>query len=138
MGSESSLWNTISKNMKGKWEADRVENSVLLGMPDVYFTMIETGKMGWVELKYKSEWPKKLSTPLRVDHYTSQQKNWIKRHGELGANVFLLIQVGPLYFLYDWENALNVGNMTFSEMELTAECTWTNRIDYEQLAYFLK
>lgn len=137
MGSESSFWNTIKKNMSKYWVADRVENPIMSGTPDVYYTMKSPFSMGWIELKHAHTWPKRETTILRLDHYTAQQKAFIRRHGSAGANVKLFLQVKTDYLLFDWESALHVGSMTKRELLEICLKSWSRSVDYNALRYFL-
>lgn len=147
VGSEASLWTTVSKNMKGEWEIQRVENSVGPGTPDVYYTM-NSGTMGWLENKHAHEWPKRPSTALRLDHFTPQQRSFLRRHGKLKANVWILLQVESDYFLLDYQEAQNIGgeywDKKFSEKPWTKQdyldnCSyhWYPRINYQELIFVL-
>ena len=133
MGSEASLWNTLRKNMKGKWEADRVENPASPGTPDVYYTMLHNSAMGWIELKHAHEWPKRPTTPLKIEHFTKQQRSFIRRHGKAGANVSVLLQVERDYFLLDWDAALQIGEFIkadyYGDLRIAY---WKNGLQYEQ------
>lgn len=147
MGSEASLWKTVSKNMKEFWEVQRVENLVGPGTPDVYVTM-NTGNMVWIENKHAHKWPKRSSTPLNIDHFTPQQRSFIRRHGAKGANVFILLQVDTDYFLLDHTEAPNIGgphwDSRFSTRSWTKQdyldgCSyhWKGRIMYDELVFIL-
>lgn len=136
MGSESSLWNTVRKNMKGRWEAERVENPASPGTLDVYYTM-NSGIMGWVELKHVHTWPKRDSTIIRVKHFSPQQKSFLRRHGRVGGNVKVLIQIEKDYFLFPWKSALRIGEMVKEEFFENCQAHWKNRIDYNQLEELL-
>lgn len=138
MGCEKSLWRTIQKNMKGRWEADRVENPANPGMPDVYFTLKKTGTMGWIELKYAHEWPKRETTPLKLKHFTKQQRSFFRRHGEIGANLFILLQVDREYFLLNYPVCLAIGTLTRTDYPIKSIGYWENRIYYDQLEYLLQ
>lgn len=137
MGSESSLWRTLNKNMKERWQAERIESFVSCGVPDIYFTLMDSD-MGWMELKHLHEWPKRESTIVKIEHYTPQQKNWIRRHGIKGANVSLLLQVGHEYMLYDWPIAVDINNYVKKDMIYLAMGYWKNRIDYDKLYRLLR
>jgi len=123
--------------MKEYWEADRVENPVSPGTPDVYFTLTCNGRMGWIELKHLHEWPKRPDTIVKIDHYTPQQKSFIRRHGERGALVCLLIQIKKDYFLFGWKNALNVGEIPKEEYFNQCIRHWANRMDYPEFTRIL-
>lgn len=73
----------------------RIENSVALGMPDVNYLY------GWIELKTKHEWPKREDTPLRIDHFTPEQRTWLFRRTRMGGRAFLLLRVGKEFMLFD-------------------------------------
>lgn len=137
MSRESSLWKTVKNNMKDKWEATRVENNISLGTPDVYYTIIQTGTMGWIELKHKKQWPKREKTKIKIDHFTPQQRNFLKNHGKLGANVFMLLQVDRDYLLFDWTIAKDFGTLDKVELIDRSILHWENHIDYNELESYL-
>ena len=57
------------------------------GIPDVNYTK------GWIELKYAKNWPIR-NGPLRIDHFTKEQKGWILSRTYAGGLVFVLLKVG--------------------------------------------
>lgn len=136
MGSEGSLWKTVRKNMKGHWQPTRVENPANPGTPDIYFTMKKNSAMGWIELKHVPEWPKRETTTLKIKHFTPQQRVFIKVHGELGANIYVLLQVARDYFLLEWDLALKIGTLTRGDLFREAYW-WKNRIDFRDLIFLL-
>lgn len=139
MGSESSLWKTLNNNMgkRGKdyWEPCRVENPAEPGTPDVYVTIKDVGRfsMNWIELKHTHSWPKRSTTVLKIDHFTPQQKGWIRRHTRAGARVWLIIQVARDYFLFQGLDCLLVGELTKEGYYKKCYRSWKNRIDYLEL-----
>ena len=78
-----------------------VENSIMPGTPDVNFVG------GWIELKQADEWPVR-DGPLRLPHYTPQQKMWHKARHIAGGNVYVLLQVGREWLLFDGDIAATV------------------------------
>ena len=72
-----------------------VENPCHPGTPDVNYAH------GWIELKAMPEFPKRPDTPLRVPHYTPQQKIWAVKRSHAGGLCWLLIMVGREWFLLD-------------------------------------
>ena len=143
MGSEASLWKTLRKNMYRRWEATRVENPAAPGTPDVYYTLIRDEiprskwlgypkMMGWLELKYLHKWPKKESTVITIEHFTPQQKNFIRTHGKAGANIKLLLQVKKDYLLFDWKSSLLIGKLTQEQMRDECIIAWFPRIDFDE------
>lgn len=136
MGSEGSLWKTLDKNMRKLWTHQRVENPAGPGTPDLYVTM-NNGTMNWIELKHVHQWPKRDNTPVRVDHFTPQQKSFLRRHGKLGANVYVLIQIERDYFLLPWQYALQIGELSKEDyLELAKDKIWHwhGRLDYKDFA----
>lgn len=139
MGCEKSLWRTLQKNMKGRWEADRVENPANPGTPDVFYSIEWAlgSSVGWIELKYIPEWPKRKSTALKIDHFTVQQKSFFKRHGKRDTNIYMLLQVERDYLLLYWFTALKIGTLTKHFLIKESAAHWKNKIDYDQLAFCL-
>lgn len=132
MGSERSLWKTLDRNMKEYWEAERVENPVGPGTPDLYVTMKANGNMHWIELKHVHGYPKRATTIVDVDHFTPQQRSFIRRHSRIGANVWVLIQIHRDYFLFHGMNALKVGKLTREGYFIHADYKWSGKIDYDR------
>jgi len=75
-------------------DAKAVENPVHPGTPDVNY--IE----GWIELKQVPEWPANEETPLRIAHFTPQQRVWLMRRCSMGGRAHLLLQVGREWLLF--------------------------------------
>ncbi len=134
---ESGLWRFLRTKLKGYWEPVRIENLVGIGTPDVYYTLTN-GTMGWLELKHVDNWPKRQSTVIKIDHFTSEQRNWIRRHGQLGANVFLLLRVEKDYLLFDHEGCEYVGRET--RAGLLSKCVqfWITRLRVDEFVTYLE
>lgn len=98
---------------------DRVENVVLVGMPDVNgcFDGIEF----WIEVKCPKE-PKKRTTPLfGSNHKLSQdQKNWIKRQLLSGGLAYVYIDTGAHRILIGGSKADDLNEMTIDELKCIA------------------
>jgi hypothetical protein len=77
-----------------KWDAISVENRVHPGTPDVNHVH------GWVELKWRRSWPTKPETVVEIDHFTTEQKVWLKRRWRRGGTVYLLLQVRREWLLF--------------------------------------
>ena len=116
----------MKKNMSEHWEAERVENPIGPGTPDVYFTL-NNGDMGWIELKYLEAFPKRESTTIKIEHYTPQQISFIRRHGKKGGNVYLFLQVGREYFLLPWKLAVRLGQHELTADDLREESFYWNK-----------
>lgn len=139
MGSEKSLWNTLQRNMKNTWEAEHVFNPEGPGFPDVYFTIKASGVMGLMELKHEHKWPKRTATTLKIKHFTPQQRGFMRRHGRIGANICLLLQVDKDYFLMDWKTALLIGDLVKDDYYNHQRIkVWKNRINYQEFLGILE
>ena len=107
--SESDMRSRVIK-MLTPLHAIAVENPVLPGTPDVNFVE------GWLELKWIRNWPVGEDTPVKVDHYTPQQKVFMRKRHERGGNVGLLIQCKREWFFFRYPDALKVGELTKTEL----------------------
>jgi hypothetical protein len=90
--SEKGMRQRVVKALKGL-DAISVENPAYPGTPDVNYIG------GWLELKWKRCWPKGVDTPLKMPHFTPQQKVWLTRRSRKGGAAFVLLQVGQEYLL---------------------------------------
>ena len=134
-------------------DAVSVENSVGPGTPDINFggnweyespvtLRVGDGTMsgkrwmhisGWIECKWDKAWPVR-GGPLRVPHYTPQQKVWARRRCHRGGNCWLMLQVGVDWILLDGAiAALHLGNSTREELIDLSLQTWTNPPPSEEL-----
>lgn len=121
---EAALWQHLHSAMGGLWEAQRHEDRLQADIPDVSYS---TTHHGWIELKVADK-PKRPSTPVRVDHFTAGQRNWLTRHGRRGGKCFILLQVGPAYFLFSWTSARVIGDLTLEGLAKEALAIWGNGI----------
>jgi len=97
-----------------------VENPVYPGTPDVNYID------GWLELKWARKWPSRATTPFRLDHFTQQQRVWLKRRADRGGNAHVLLQVGTDWMLFDAEAAFtHLGFAT--RTELVELAVWKDR-----------
>lgn len=85
--SESEAWNAIRPVLK-PYDPVRIESPMSPGVPDVNYTY------GWIELKYLEAWPVRPATPVKIDHFTQQQRVWLTRRCRMGGLAFLLLKVG--------------------------------------------
>ncbi len=80
---------------------------------------------GWIELKWLRAWPKRESTRLEIRHYTKQQRLWHKKRWHVGGTVWLLLQVGKDWLLFDGDTAATVvGRATRDELFKAARHTF--------------
>jgi hypothetical protein len=88
---EQRLWDWLDRRCGHSAHLQRIENRVGSGVPDVFAATF--GWQGWVELKVLPAWPKKPSTPVRLQHWTPVQRNWARRHEDYCGRVALLVEI---------------------------------------------
>ena len=92
-------------------DAVPIENSVAKGTPDVNYLF------GWIELKWLRAWPLRPTTPVRIDHFTKEQRLWLRRREFRGGNAFLLLQCRKEWLLLSGTVAAEVvGHSTKEEL----------------------
>lgn len=130
--SEKSLWAALRKGMQ--WdEATRHEDCAALGVADVSFC---TGAHhGWLELKHVVEWPVREATPLRIPHFTDDQRHFLRQKQRYGGHTWLLVQVGRCYLLYSAAQDLDGLGTTWTQQQarLAARRIWAPRLNYDEL-----
>lgn len=116
-----------------KLDAIPVENGdTKPGTPDVEYIG------GWLELKQVPR-PKRETTPIRVPHYTKQQRVWHRRRWFKGGAVFVLIRIGKDWMLIDGDVASKVlGKLPFNELAEQARKVWYKKLDHEELLCLLR
>lgn len=98
-----------------------VEHPGHIGTPDVNFVD------GWMELKFADRWPPRGGV-LRLEHFTQQQRVWLLKRHMAGGNVWLLLQVGKEWLLFDGQTASrSVGRVTRRELLRMATRHWPTR-----------
>lgn len=120
---ESGLWRYLQRGMGARWKAERVENRLAAGFPDVFFTI--DGTHGLVELKYL---PKKKKT-ITIRHFTDEQRTFSYRHGTP-----ILVQIEDEYLLFCSSACLDLGKGQSFDWHLEeAAYWWTGLIDFDGL-----
>jgi hypothetical protein len=102
-------------------DAFAVENRVRPGTPDVNYID------GWIELKWIRRWPRNADASfVHLDHFTPQQRLWLKTRWRKGGRSFLLLQANQTdWLLFDGETAAQVvGRVTRPELYQRALATW--------------
>jgi hypothetical protein len=90
MGVESGFWKTIRKKAGGEWQ--RIENSVMKGMPDC-LVLYPCGTVRMVELKdLKDKWHNDISL-------SPEQRLWHGRWHRKGGTSFVLTRYKRTFFL---------------------------------------
>ena len=137
--SEAGLWGTMRQQMGANkyWrEATRHEEALQAGIADVSY--VSRGRHhGWIELKKLKEWPKRESTIVRIEHYTDDQRIWLKKKGRAGGYTWLFLQVCRDYLLFDWEQCQDLGKLNKAETFARAAVSWSGGMDWEHLGLVL-
>ncbi len=108
------------------WDAMPMENKAQDGVPDLNAAKgcVEL----WVEFKIVEEWPKKEKTPIKIQHFTPQQKAWLKLRIPHNPYCYIIIQIEDEHFVF--------GVTTY-----VLEClgtTWTKRQIYAHANFVSK
>lgn len=113
-------------------DAVSVENPVFPGTPDVNYIG------GWIELKWLRDWPKR-DGEVAIRHFTPQQRSWLKRRWLRGGNVFLLLQVGNEWLLFDGNIAAeHVGRVPRQVLQSLARRHWIEGLKDAELRAVLE
>lgn len=94
MARETGLWKWLKKAIvvaKTNLDMNRIENSVMSGMPDVEGHYKNTGQF-WLELKMAKR-PARATTKVRPK-VREGQVEWLTKRWHLGGNAWILLQVG--------------------------------------------
>ena len=135
--SEKALWKWFKEHVAvhGYWE--RVENLVGTGTPDVHYCI--DGYAGWIELKEIEDWPVRAKTIVRIDHFTLEQRYWLREYYDRGGgNAWLLVRVRAAreYFLFRPDSADAIGTMNQEEFRRAAYWSWLGKMDKTDLKRF--
>jgi hypothetical protein len=111
-----------------------VENPIRPGTPDVNY--IE----GWIELKWLRRYPRNYKeSPILIEHFTPQQRIWLRKRWEKGGAAYLLLQVKKEWFLFTGKTASKmVGRSTYQELIGCAAAYWANGLNKEELIKCLR
>lgn len=114
------MWQWLNKLMLGHWTADRIENALAEGTPDVTYSVrasCERCATGWIELKYVAREPKSIDHVLRIPHFTADQRNFLIRHGRFAESAWLMVGVESRFYLFGWEAVDKVGKVSFRDFQ---------------------
>ena len=119
------MWTNVRKKMVPKYwaEATRHEDAYQRGIADVSFVQrfekepdVLPGRHGWIELKHRGMAPVRPTTICKIDHYTDDQRIWLRDKGNAGGMTFLLLQLGRSFMLFDHVQCQDVGRVTSKEL----------------------
>jgi hypothetical protein len=114
--SESKDYQTLkSKALEPLDRIDRIENFLVIGMPDT--NVCVEGTEAWMEFKAPVE-PKRATTALfGSNHKLSQeQKNWMLRQRNAGGRCYILIATDKRWMLIDGIHADGLNEATVGEL----------------------
>lgn len=122
--SEKNMWTHLRKKLVPNFwsEATRHEDAYQRGIADVSFVnrfprdKRGFGQHGWIELKFRGMAPVREKTICKIDHYTDEQRTWLKGKGEAGGMTFLLLQLGRSWLLFDHVRCQDVGRVNSAEL----------------------
>lgn len=100
-----------------------VENVCLPGTPDVNYAG------GWIELKWLAAWPARESTPVKLPHYTQQQRVFAMKRDRAGEKCWFLLNVersNDWLLLDGVEAAALIGTATKSDLMAAAVVHWNS------------
>jgi len=124
--SERAMRSRVVKWLK-PWDAVAVENPAHPGTPDVNYAD------GWIELKKIASWPKRETTTVQLPHFTPQQRIWLSRRARAGGTVWVLLQVGQEWLLFDGVVAAKVlGDSTQAELVSASLHVWAGGAEAER------
>lgn len=104
-----------------------VENPCWPGTPDVNFAG------GWIELKQQDRWPKRASTPLRLDHELSkEQAIWHAKREAAGERVWVIVHVERDWMLFRSADAAAIlGSAPREALLASATRRWTTTAEMQ-------
>lgn len=99
------------------------------GTPDVAYVG------GWIELKELDKFPVRPTTPVRVRHFTPEQRAWHVAWEHHGGVSWVLLKVGKFdWLLFRGSVAADIlGNVVRSELESAAVLIMRSGLDREEL-----
>lgn len=131
MSSERDMRKKVVKALR-PLHAVSIENGCGCGTPDVNYAD------GWLELKAIEKWPARENTIVKVDHFTPDQRLWLRKRHEAGGTVFLLLKTGPEWLLfYGIDAAEYVGKVPRSDLERIAIAHWPRFHDRSLLEHIV-
>lgn len=127
MGAESRMRQEVVGILKPA-DAISVENSAYPGTPDINYLH------GWIELKQRPDWPARARTVVKIDHFSKQQRVWLRRRSARGGRCHMLLKVGQDWLLIEGSVAAKrVGFTTKNELIRMAEKVWRGGLNRDEL-----
>lgn len=115
MASETSMRGRVLHALK-PLDAHGIENALYAGCPDVEFIG------GWIELKSLNDWPKRPETLVRIEHFTMEQRHWLRRRVRRGGKAWLLLRVRNEWLLFPGDRAADIVGVATRAQLVEAAC----------------
>lgn len=116
-----------------------VENDVLPGYPDVEGCV--AGFNFTIECKLIDDWPARSRTPVRLTHFTKEQKLFLRTRWRAGGASFLLLKIASTreWLLFCGLQVKPIGETaTKADLYVTSEKIWRGGIDAKELIEVMK
>lgn len=116
---EQRLWDRLRKAASGRVHAERMENLVGVGRPDV--DTLVAGSFVPLELKYVAAWPARTTTKVLGDKGLSQvQKNWHLTWRNWGGHSMIVVGVDDEVYAFSGATADHVNEYNTAEFKSAA------------------
>ena len=103
-----------------------------IGVPDINFAG------GFIELKILKAWPKRTDTPVKIPHYTDEQREWARRRTAAGEDVWFMLKVRSEWLLLDSDGSSRIGEMNKQELIEACRAYWPTKPTSDQLCSILR
>lgn len=125
------MWQVVRVALR-QFDPIRIENRCELGTPDVNLAPGD-----WIELKIAE--PPKRGGPLRIKHYSTEQRTWAIRRHKAGGRVWVLLKVRTEWLLIKGEVAAEIlGNVNLEKLREASTGIWVKKLNHEQLQKIIK
>lgn len=131
--SESDLRSTFH-HLTRALDPHPIENLLDKGTPDEWILT------GAVELKWLREWPARAKTPVRLPHFTQEQKLWLSQRWAAGGGAWMLLQCKREWLIFCPDDPLffNIGTLTADQLRLIARPWFKEKPSEDQLCRALR
>lgn len=114
---ENATGTTAMKWLRPYGDVQRVENRVGPGTPDM--NGVTNGAEWWIENKWLHHFSSR-GGPVLLPKFRPEQRVWMRRRGQAGGRVFLLLGIERphLYLLFGWQTAVERLGVTLTADQL--------------------
>lgn len=127
--SEANLWKRMRGGITPFAFAQRLENLVGEGVPDIILHSRDNGRCALIELKCRVLAPVRANTPVFTGSHglRPDQVAWIHGRASAGAAIFVLGQCGEEVWLVHGRYARDLAGMTRVDLDLVADWSGSAR-----------